>query len=457
MICNPKAFRFVSYEYIAEKATAYLRYAVDEVPFEEKLVFSGANIKLSRHRVDAVHHFLYYLHIAAGISYYKAFIPDQIRVETRPLSELAARFFDDFYLKGLGEFAFKNKMDLGDKIRFPFGDSARPLMTPLNLKRRSAVPIGGGKDSVVTLETLKRITEPVVGLSVGRHKTIEEIAMIAQVPLFVIQRVLSANLFEFNKKGAFNGHVPMVGILSFIFLVAAIVYDFDTIAMSNERSANSGNLLYNGREVNHQWSKSVEFEEKFQHLVSEEMTREITYFSILRPLSEFQIASVFSDMTAYHPCFSSCNRGYKITGANDSKWCGECDKCRFVFLALSPFVEKKALLDIFGRDLFSDTSHLGKFKELLGVEGYKPFECVGEVEESQAALYLLSKRPEWKDAPVVMELMRCANQKGMDLKDSFEKSIRTTDTGRLPERYREAMNELSRLEGKKYPYMGCRA
>jgi UDP-N-acetyl-alpha-D-muramoyl-L-alanyl-L-glutamate epimerase len=450
---NPKTFRFISYEYIAEKATAYLRYAADDMQFEETLIFAGAPPALSQRRIDAVHHFLYYLHIAAGISYYKAFIPEVIRVETKPMSKLAARFFDDFYFKGLGEFAFKNKLDLKDRIRFPFSDSASPVAVPLALRRRTAVPIGGGKDSVVTLETLKRISEPVVGMAVGRHKTIEEIAMVGKVPLLEIQRFLSPSLFEYNKMGALNGHVPIVGILSFIFLVAAIVYDFDAIAMSNERSANSGNLLYKGREVNHQWSKSAEFEEKFQRLIRTEMTPAVSYFSILRPLSEFQIAAVFSKMKAYHHCFSSCNRGYKITAANDTKWCGECDKCRFVFLALSPFLGRQALGEIFGRDLFEDVSHVDKFKELLGIEGYKPFECVGEVEESQAALYLLTKSPEWKEAPVVTELKRCATQKGMDLKDAFEKAVRTKD-GRMPERYREAIDEIARLAGKEHHYLG---
>lgn len=454
MDITPKTFRFVSYEYIPEKATAYLRYAVDDLPFEEKLIFSGARKRLSQSRIDAVHHFLYYVHLAAGISYYKAFIPGTIKVETKPLTELAARFFEDFYFKGLGEFAFKNKLNLENRIRFPFSDAAKPQRVSLSLARRTAVPIGGGKDSVVTLETLKRIPEPIVGVSVGHHQTIGEIASIAEVPLFEVQRFLSPSLFEFNKKGALNGHVPIVGILSFIFLVAAVVYDFDTIVMSNERSANSGNLLYNGREVNHQWSKSEEFETKFQNLVSAELTREITYFSLLRPLSEFQIASIFSTMTPYHPCFSSCNRGYKITGANDAKWCGECDKCRFVFIALSAFIGKAALLKIFGRDLFSDSANVDSFKELLGIEGHKPFECVGEVEESQAALYLLGQNPEWKAAPVIMALMRSANQKGMNLKESFEKAVQIKDTGRMPGRYREAIHDISRLAGKEHYHLG---
>jgi hypothetical protein len=158
-------------------------------------------------------------------------------------------------------------------------------------------------------------------------------------------------------------------------------------------------------------------------------------------------------MTPYHQRFSSCNRGYKITAANDSKWCGECDKCRFVFLALSPFLPKQTIAEIFGRDLFADMSHIDKFKELLGLEGHKPFECVGEYEESQAALYLLAKRPEWQAAPVIRELMRCADQNRMDLKDSFEKAVRMK-VGRMPERYREAINEISRLAGKEDRYLG---
>ena len=435
MKSKAKTFRFMSYEYDSEEATAFLRYAVDEINFEEKLIFAGANQKLHPEKIKTLNHFLYYLHIAAGISYYKAFIPDVIKVETRPMSTSTARFFEKFYLNGLGEFAYKNKLDLKNQIKFPFDESTEQRLSVLNLRRRTAVPIGGGKDSAVTLETLKNINEPIVGVSVGHHSSIEEIAAIAEVPLFQIRRFLSPNLFELNKQGALNGHVPIVGILSFIFLVAAILYDFDAIAMSNERSANSGNMLYKGRKINHQWSKSSDFENTFQRLIKNELSKGINYFSMLRPLSEFQIAQLFAAVPKYHQAFTSCNRAFKIKDRLSSKWCCECDKCRFVFLILSPFLKKDELIKIFGKNLFGEMTYLEKYKALLGLEGYKPFECVGEFEESQAALYLIQNRLDWAHTPIVKELMQEMSQKKIDLKESFDKASKIKHSHWMPQPY----------------------
>lgn len=443
----PQTFRFISYRFDPAISTVYLRYAADEISFEETFVFPKPEKALTEERLSAIDHLLYYLHIAAGISYYKAFVPERISIESHPMSRRSARFFEDFYIQGLGEFSYKNKLDLRGKIKFPFSDAAASSPIPTKLRRRTAVPIGGGKDSVVTLEALKRMMEPVLGIAVGAHPTIQAISSAGKVPLIEIQRFLSPRLFEVNKRGALNGHVPIVGILSFVFLVAAVIYDFDTIAMSSERSADSGNLLYNGREINHQWSKSSEFEGKFQDLIESEIINGVRYFSFLRPLSEFQIAASFSRMTAYHPYFSSCNRGYKITQPNETKWCCDCDKCRFVFMALAPFLQKPDLVRIFGRDLLADPTAASKFKELLGLEGVKPFECVGEYEESQAALYLLMQRPEWKESPVVRILAASAEIKGIDLKAAYERAVAIKDTVNFPERFQKALHEITRSAG----------
>ena len=96
MKSKAKTFRFTSYEFNTKETTAFLRYAADEIDFEEKLIFAGAGQKLNPEQVNTINHFLYYLHIAAGVSYYKAFIPDVIKIETKPMSEATARFFEKF-------------------------------------------------------------------------------------------------------------------------------------------------------------------------------------------------------------------------------------------------------------------------------------------------------------------------------------------------------------------------
>ncbi len=438
-----KHFKFVSCDYVPETATAHLRYAVDDILFEEKLVFVDAQTNLSHSQLDAINHTLYYLHIAAGISYYKAFLPQEIVIETRPLSILAASFFDEFYLKGLGEFAYLNNIDLSNRINFPHSPDATTKPFDLCLPRKTGVPVGGGKDSSVTLELLRRSDEPLSVLSVGHHRAIDETAAVHGVPLIHIKRTLSPNLFIYNKQGAYNGHVPITGILSFIFVIASVLYGFDTIAMSNERSANIGNFDMDGFEVNHQWSKSEAFEIAFSELLKTEMLPSLQYFSFLRPLSELSIAKAFADLGDYHDSFSSCNRAFKIENKLESRWCGDCDKCRFVFLILAPFFNKTALTDIFGTNLLEDKHQRSSFQELLGLQGQKPFECVGEIEESIAALTLLTKHPEWQDSPAVKAFTAQLNISS-DKADSYIKRYLAKDEAALmPDRFKKVLDAIT--------------
>ncbi len=404
----------------------------------------------------AIDHCLHYLHIAAGVSYYKAFIPPRIKVETQPLSQIAAQFFNRFYLKGLGEFAYRNNIDLRNRIRFPYRTDSNAHPAQLSLPRRTAVPVGGGKDSSVTLELLKRHNEPMTALSVGYHKSIEEIASAAEIPLWHVKRYLSPNLLELNKNGALNGHVPITGILSFVFVVAAIVYGFDTIAMSNEGSANVGNVKFEGLEVNHQWSKSEEFEIEFRELLRSEIFPSLQYFSLLRPFSELFIAKIFSNFTHYHRRFSSCNKAFKIEGKIDAKWCGDCDKCRFVFLILSPFLSHKSMMDIFRTNLLAQKTQLPKFEKLLGLKGAKPFECVGEFEESIAALTLLGRLPEWQNSEIVNSLLSHVNASPATADGYINTALSIKHTPWMPDRYKGILNAVAGLTGEKGGDLGRR-
>ncbi len=290
---------------------------------------------------------------------------------------------------------------------------------------------------------MRKSGEPLSALSVGHHRAIDETAAAAGVPLIHIRRSLSPNLFEFNKLGAYNGHVPITGILSFIFVIAAVLYGFDAIAMSNERSANIGNVEVDGFEVNHQWSKSEAFERMFNRLLHTEILPSLQYFSFLRPLSELLIAKIFASLTAYHGSFSSCNKAFKIEGKLEARWCGNCDKCRFVFLILAPFFSRQALLDIFGADLLLDQSQLPAFQELLGLQGQKPFECVGEIEESIAAITLLAEHPDWQNSTTLKTLVRQLDLSPARAAGYVEKYLSRQESALMPDRYKKVLDAFT--------------
>jgi ribosomal protein S18 acetylase RimI-like enzyme len=129
-------------------------------------------------------------------------------------------------------------------------------------------------------------------------------------------------------------------------------------------------------------------------------------FSVLRPASELGIARAFAGLGEYHGAFTSCNAIFRLDPARRAaSWCCDCPKCRFVFLVLAPFLDPEQLVAVFGHDLLDDDRQFAGFALLTATGGPKPFECVGEEEESLAAIRLLAADPRWRDHGVVRRLV----------------------------------------------------
>jgi UDP-N-acetyl-alpha-D-muramoyl-L-alanyl-L-glutamate epimerase len=343
------------------------------------------------------------LHLVAGVSYYKAAAPRRI-VLPAPLGEAAAAFVAAVYTKGLAEYAYRNDLpyvlDLAPEAPTGRPDPAAPLDTA---DRRPLSPVGGGKDSIVTLEALRQAGFDPVPFSVNPNHVIESVNEASGLPALAARRRLDPVLFELNAAGARNGHIPVTAINSLIAVATAALHGLGPVVMSNERSASDPNLIWNGHEINHQWSKGIEAEALLRAAVIEHAGLTEPYFSLLRMLSELHIAQLFAQFTRYDSVVTSCNAAFKLHDPS-ARWCGHCPKCRFIFLAFAPFMPRTRLSAIFGADLLADPDQVPGYLELLGIDAHKPFECVGEVEESVVALELLLDSDEWRDVPVVRAL-----------------------------------------------------
>ncbi|MBU6249387.1 MAG: endonuclease domain-containing protein [Xanthomonadaceae bacterium] len=395
-----QVFRFLHARYA--DGVAELAYAFDEgEPLVERIRFPAAPA-LPPARQPAFDAALKLLHLIAGVSYYKAGVPPTIAVDDGPLDDATADLLDALYLHGLAEFAYRNGLDLRGRIRFPRGGQALPAAPALGLPKRTLVPIGGGKDSLVAVEAIKSIGGDATAVWVGNSPLIATCAERTGLPTLNIQRELAPGLFELNRLGAWNGHIPVTAVNSAILAVAAILYGHDSIAFANERSASAATLEYEGQQVNHQWSKGYAFETLLSDWLHSHVAADLDYCSLLRPYSELAITRAFARLTPYFDTFSSCNRNFRILGPKPvDRWCGQCPKCHFVFLALAPFLPKPRLLTIFGRNLLDDESQAAGFDALLEYQDHKPFECVGEGAEARAAMVALSQRPEWAEDALV--------------------------------------------------------
>ncbi len=401
-----KEFIFESYHYDPAVSTLSLRYRFSEGPsFQETLVFDFAARALSATESQVLDRIFRLVFLTSGVSYYKAYIPKTLICESFPIDENTAEFLHKFYEKGLAEFGFRNGISLNNHFRIQ--STAAPATAPiaLNLPRRTCVPVGGGKDSIVTIECLKRSGEPLILFSLGDAEPINACITTAQLPFIRVHRRLDGALLRLNEAGALNGHVPITGILSAIALACAVMAGFDTVAMSNEHSASVPNLKIDGIEINHQFSKSLDFEQTLSDYLQDRITPSITYFSLLRPLSEIEIARRFSSYPAYFGVFRSCNTAFRQSrAARGRHWCCDCPKCRFVFLALSLFVAKPELIGIFGHNILDDETQRDGFAELCGLQEHKPFECVGETSESAGVMSYLGDHPDWREDRVVHQL-----------------------------------------------------
>ena len=126
--------------------------------------------------------------------------------------------------------------------------------------------------------------------------------------------------------------------------------------------------------------------------------RNYNYFSFLRPLSELQIAMLFSRFTQYHDVFRSCN-----VGSKQDVWCGHCAKCLFAYIILSPFIAPERLNAIFGKPMLDDETLQHEFLQLVGEAETKPFECVGTVSEVRQALGMALERWYRAERPALLK------------------------------------------------------
>ena len=403
-----RAFRFVRCGFDAETGVARLAYAFDDGPeLVETITLPGAPFALEGARAAAAGRALRLLHLIAGVSYYKAAVPPRIVVEGEPLDADTAALLETIYLNGLGEFAYRNGLDLHGRIRFPHAAATGAAAPPLGLPSHALVAIGGGKDSLVTIEALRDAGIAQTVAWIGGSQLIRACAERTGLATLNVGRTLAPELFEYNRQGAFNGHIPVTAVNSAILVFAAIVLGMDQVVFSNERSASYGSLIEGTGEVNHQWSKGWAFEQAFGEHVQRHVGADLSYYSLLRPLSELAVARQFAKTDHYDGWFSSCNRNFHILGERPvNRWCGVCPKCHFVFLALAPFMPKPRLTAIFGRNLLDDEAQAAGYDALLEFREHKPFECVGEGRESRAAMEALAARPEWREDAIVKRFRR---------------------------------------------------
>lgn len=380
-------FRFQRYDYTLEKNTLSVKFyfSLDDKFFFTPSFEIPSNKLYDWYNQNGSHldTLIFNIGMIELISYWKLACPKKVYIAPHKLDDKQILWWKKLYFNGLGEFYYLNgiKENVNDFMEIiPEGEFSCEKIN-IKLKEKTLVPIGGGKDSVVTIELLKN-KMPIIPLIInprGATKECVETAGFSLEQTAVIKRTLDSTMLKMNNEGFLNGHTPFSAMLAFYTLLLGFATDSKYIALSNESSANEPTVP--DTEVNHQYSKSIAFENDFRSYVDEYISSEIQYFSFLRPLNELQIARFFSRNKDYYKVFKSCNVGSKT-----DSWCGRCPKCLFTYIIMSPFIPQDELTDIFGKNLLEDSDLIPILKQLNGEVEVKPFECVGTVEEVNACM-----------------------------------------------------------------------
>ncbi len=431
-----QSFVFHHYNFNPDRKTLKFTYSFDEkIFFRETLIFDfpwtyNLNISMLEKSFFA-------LFVISGISYFKAYLPSLIifKNPNHYLTIPEQQFFTKTYTKGLGEFFYTNQISPEGKINFPFQSNNDKKPTYNSNLKGNLVALGGGKDSLTTIELLQQQKINFETLTINTTPAFCPLIEEINTKHYNIKRYIAPRLLTLNQQSnTLNGHVPISAIWAFIMVTTSILTGKKNIILSNEHSANHGSTTYKGLKINHQYSKSLEFEQDFKSYLNNFISPDICYFSLLRPYSELYIVEKFCQLNAnnkYKNLFSSCNRNFhlssktknlKISSNNhDFFWCGQCPKCVFIFGLFTAFLSRKEVFAIFhGKNLFSNTSLENIFFELLGTQGIKPLECVGEPQEFREALFMAIP-----NFPEAKKFLNGLSRPIYDLKKTFKHLIPT--------------------------------
>lgn len=435
MIIRPLSFTFDKYKINPRKGIVTFTYIVEfkygfKKTFKDKLILKGINRELWKNVPEEVlKPALESLLIMLGINYWCIFPTNNIKIKNFALTKEQAEFWEKLYLNGLGEFFYDMKMDFRNLIKFPYDENLiLEKSKNIELPKKSLLLNGAGKDSILSAEILKASNTPFDFFAFAPTPAHKKIAKLVDAKTIKVKREFDFWMEFYRSTFALSTSYPSVSTFTFTAVLISILRGYDSIVFSNEKSADFGNFNYLGLEVNHQWCKSSEAEKMINDYIQKYITPDIKTTSLLRKYSELDIVRRFVKHEKYLPYVTSCNNYFWLPPIVQflipkAYWCRKCPKCVFLFTCFSAFLPKKEVLKIFGGNIYKDKTRLRLFKRILGVEGTKPLDCVGEPEEMILAMHYINIKKEY-EGEEANELFKKYFPENYDF-DSLEKKLFT--------------------------------
>jgi UDP-N-acetyl-alpha-D-muramoyl-L-alanyl-L-glutamate epimerase len=350
------------------------------------------------------------LAIVEAFSYWKALCSPVIEVALPAPDAAELDWWQSFWPGAMGEFFYRNGIDYTVPGFLDIKAAAAPEPDGLARDGRAAatapplVLFSGGKDSLALARIVQSssagpadffLYNPVA----SQRDLVQSLASGGR--FLEVRRTILPELLRLNAAGHPNGHTPFSAYLAIAAMLAGYLRGSGFVSAGNSRSDDEPNVRsYLGRPVNHQWTKSYEFEAALATYRDRWLPGAPAYSSPLRPLYELQIiASLSGDIDGYLRT-ASCNR------VRGDGWCRSCAKCAWVFLATAALFGHDLAIRKTGGDMFANPDLAGVYAEMAGLTGEKPFECTGSEDEVRTAIRAVGQGHSPDDLPALAACLR---------------------------------------------------
>ncbi len=321
----------------------------------------------------------------------------------------------------------------GPRFVDPVAPPAKSVHTPAGPVELLAF-CGGGKDSAVALKLLERAGLPfatlgyahsIYGNAAHQHALLDRLGnatpRVRAERQWVIDDLMDTPVLglrpELGVRSVLAAETPAS---VFAALPLALARGYRGLVLAHEASANTGNLMWHGEQVNHQWGKGWDAEVLLDGYIRSELLADVRYFSVLQPVHDEVIFELLSRDAELAPLTHSCNLR--------KPWCGTCAKCAYVWLQMAAHLPPTIVDATFGDDLGERPENERWFLELFGLAEHTPFECVGSAPEARLALALLPR-------PLGPRMARLAEQVGpSDVAALARPLVGVGDRHNMPER-----------------------
>lgn len=381
------SYNAYSYNVVESGIEIKFEYSIGEkLRFAPELLLRKVDWPLIGDSLGELDGLVFHLGLIELLSYWKVTCSPVIEVGCGYLDPDQTAWWNRLILNGMGEFFFTNSIDFADDgfVAISVNGATCAAHKPLDLKlrQRSLVPVGGGRDSAFTLRTLGTGTRPFRAMILNPTPAPLRVAALVQgPPPIVIERAIDPLLLDLNRNGFMNGHTPFSAYLAFLGALCLAVYNYSEIVIANERSANEPNTFFGGLAINHQYSKSFQFETDFDEYLERYLLPSARYFSFVRSLNELQIAREFARIPEMLCAFRSCNRMQRSDG-----WCRACAKCVSVYITSYPFIDSAKLREVFGTDLYELGCTVEIARAIMGHGTHRPLDCICGADEATVSI-----------------------------------------------------------------------